>query len=342
MNITKRQFLGGVIPSVVLAGTNIPAWAQDKLGNPKWNYELVIGGGSATGNSRVLASAIGKILTENVQGVRASGAVVPGYDAESAIHTYEGTMVGGVGTPLIIANAVKGVAPFPSGGIDLKFWFYHNEVPLNILARKDTGFTNISQLKGAKVALAPRGTSNYIFSEIVFEANGVPLSDVTIRYMDTTEAISQLQNGNIDAMSYVRDYSGAVLELTTARDVVLLQPSDESIPKILERAPWAGPITWPFVAEYPKMEAPGKQLCFVSPEFMFLSGKLSNDLVYAMTRAVWEHISEINRSSKVFEHVNLKEALKRVPIDPHPGAMKYYKEMNVPGWEKYAEFLPQN
>ena len=47
-------------------------------------------------------------------------------------------------------------------------------------------------------------------------------------------------------------------------------------------------------------------------------------------------------SSKVFEHVNLKEALKRVPIAPHPGAIQYYKEMNVPGWEKYADLLPKN
>ncbi len=342
MKITKRKFLGIALPSLVLATSGVRAWGQSKLGNPAWKYDLVIGGGSATGNSRVLASAIGKILTDNVQGVRGSGAVVPGFDAESAIHTHQGTMVGGVGTPLIIENAVKGVAPFPSEGVNLKFWFYHNEVALNILARKDTGFTKVSDLKGATVALAPRGTSNYILSEIIFEANGVPLSDVKIRYMDTSEAISQLQNGNIAAMSYVRDYSGAVLELTTARDIVLLQPSDESIPKIQARAPWAGPVKWPFIAQYPKMEVPGKQLSFASPEFMFLSGKLPNDLVYAMTRAVWENIKEINRSSKVFENVNLQEALKRVPIAPHPGAMQYYKEMNVPGWEKYADLVPKN
>lgn len=326
--------------SVMVAG-GMPATAQDQLGNPDWDYEIVLGGGSATGNSRILVGALGRIMTENIQGVRATGAVVPGFDAESAIHTYNGTMHGGVGTPLIIENATKGIEPFPDEGINLKFWFSHNEVPLNILARSDTGFTSVGDLDGATVALAPAGTSNYLLSQIVFEANGVSLDDLDIRYMDTSEAISQLQNGTIDAMSYVRDYSGAVLELTTARDVTLLQSAPEASEEIAARVPWAGPVDWPFIEQYPNMQVPDPQQVFVSPEFMFLSGDLPNDLVYAMTRAVWENIEIVNRSSSVFEGVNLQDSMKRVPIEPHPGALLYYKEMDVPGWEDYAHLLPE-
>ncbi|MFA6264097.1 MAG: TAXI family TRAP transporter solute-binding subunit [Pseudolabrys sp.] len=341
MKITKRKFLGVALPSLALAASGVRAWGQSKLGNPAWTYDLVIGGGSATGNSRIFASAIGKIITENVQGVRASGGVSPGYDAESAMHVYDGTMVGGVGTPLIIQNAVAGKPPFPPSGIDLKFWFSHNEIPLNLFARGETGFTQISQLKGATVGLAPEGTSNYILSKIVFEANGVPMSSLKVRYMDTSKAVEQLQNGNIDAMSYVRDYSGAVLELTGARKVTLLQPSQESLTKIKQEIEWAGPADWSLKDRYPAMNVPAPGLAFVSPEFMFLSGKLPNDLVYAMTRAVWEHVSVLQESSNVYKHVNLKDALKRVPIQPHPGALVYYKEQNVPGWERYESLLPK-
>lgn len=317
-----------------------PAGAQEKLGSPDWDYEIAIGGGSATGNSRIFASAIGKVLTDNVQGVRGSGAVVPGYDAESAIRTHDGSLSGGVGTPLTIQNAVNGVAPFPSEGIDLKFWFSHNDVPLNILALADLGISTVGELKGKTVALAPRGTSNYLFCEKVLGANGVSLDDITIRYMNTSEAISQLQNRAIDAMCFVRAYSGAVLELSTARDIVWLQPSEESIAKIQEELPWAGPVDYPFADRYTNIKTADDPKMFVSPEFMFLSADLPNDLVYAMTKAVWEHVDVLQNSSNVFAHVNLQDALKRVPIDPHPGAMKYYKEMNVPGWEEYAEFVP--
>jgi uncharacterized protein len=326
--------------SLFITGVGAAA-AQEQLGSSDWDYEIVLGGGSATGNSRILVSALGRIMTENIEGVRATGAVVPGFDAESAIHTYNRTMHGGVGTPLIIENATKGIEPFPAEGINLKFWFSHNEVPLNILARSATGFSLVSELHSATVALAPAGTSNYLLSQIVFEANGVSLDEVNIRYMDTSEAISQLQNGTIDAMSYVRDYSGAVLELTTARDVTLLQSGSEASEQIAEQVPWAGPVDWPFIEQYPNMQVPEPQQVFVAPEFMFLSGDLPNDLVYAMTRAVWENIEIVNRSSSVFEEVNLQDALKRVPIEPHPGALLYYKEMNVPGWEDYEHLLPE-
>lgn len=336
----KRSIVFCGIAATAVGVSGGAVMAQQALGSPDWDYEIVLGGGSATGNSRVLAGALGKIITENVEGVRASGAVSPGFDAESAIHTHEGAWHGGVGTPLTIKNAVDGVAPFPSEGVALNFWFYHNEVPLNVLARADTGFTQVSDLEGATVALAPKGTSNYQLTEIVFGADGVSLDDVNVRYMDTSEAISQLQNGNIDAMSYVRDYSGAVLELTTSREVTLLQLSEEASAEISGQLEWAGPVEWPFKAEYPDMNVPEPGQVIVSPEFMFLDADLPNDLVYAMTRAVWENIEVVNRSSKVFEDVNLQEALKRVPIAPHPGAIMYYKEMNVPGWEQYKDLLP--
>lgn len=339
MGMTRRRLIGGLLPAAALATSTSRLWAQAALGSPDWNYDIVIGGGSATGNSRIFASAIGKVVSENVEGVRASGAVVPGYDAESAMHVHDGTMVGGVGTPLIIENATKGVAPFPPEGIDLRLWFFHNELPLNILARTDTGFKSIADLKGATVALAPAGTSNYLFSQIVFEANGVPIDSLKVRFMDTSKALEQLQNGSIDAMSYVRDFSGAVLELTSSRDVTLLQPTEDSLAKVKDRIEWAGPVDWPFREGYPDLKVSDPGVTFVSPEFMFLSAKLDNDLVYAMTRAVWENIGEIQRSTKVYEHVSLQEALKRVPIPPHPGALRYYKEMGVPGWEKYSDLL---
>jgi len=156
----RARFLSCLGSIAVVAAMGIPSsgLAQPTLGDDTWNYELILGGGSATGNSRILVSALGKILTENVKGVRATGAVVPGYDAESAIHTHAGTMHGGVGTPLIIKNAIEGKEPFPKEGIDLKFWFYHNEVPLNILAQKAAGISYIDELAGKTVALAPVGT----------------------------------------------------------------------------------------------------------------------------------------------------------------------------------------
>ena len=48
---------------------------------------------------------------------------------------------------------------------------------------------------------------------------------------------------------------------------------------------------------------------------------------------------DLTNSSKVFDDVSLETALSKVPIEPHPGAIQYYKEMNVPKWEKYQHLI---
>lgn len=332
----------------VLAGCRSKVPEQPKAEQPqaekpqaeaKFDQELILGGGSATGNSKIIVTAIAKVITDNVPGVRATGAVCPGFDAESVLLTHKKVMHGGVGTPIILENATKGIEPFPKEGVKLSLWFYHNEIPLNTLALADKGITKISELKGRKVGLAPPGTSNYIFAEEVLKAHGLAIKDIKPEYMDTSATINALKDGHIDAMLHIRDYSGAILELCTARDIVLLQPTTEAIPKVVERYPWAEPVKWPFIGNYPNMKVPEPQLCFSQPECMYLSSDLPDDLVYEMTKAVFEHIDVIQRSSKVFEDVKLETALAKVPIPPHPGALRYYKEMNVPGWEKYADLL---
>jgi TRAP transporter TAXI family solute receptor len=301
--------------------------------------EIIFGSGSATGNSKIFATALGKVISENVPGVRATGAVTPGYDAESALLTYKGTLQGGVGTPIILINATRGIPPFPKEGVKISFWFHHNDIPLNLLALASSNVTNVADLKGKKLAIAPPGTSNYIFTEVILKAHGLSVKDVRGEYMDTSEAIRKLKDAHIDAMSYVRDFSGAVLELSMARPLVLLQPSPEALPKIVKEFPWSGPLKWPFVERYPNIKVPGEGLCFMQPEAMFLASSLPDDLVYEMTKAVFEHVDEIRRCSDVYKKFNLEEALVRVSIDPHPGALRYYKEKNVSNWQKYEHLL---
>lgn len=321
------------------AGKDSETESIEETSDPNWNYEFILGSGSATGNSKVFVTALAKAISDNVKGVRVTAAVTPGYDAESAIRTYEGSYHGGVGTPVVLTNAVAGVDPFPSEGIKLSYWFSHNEIPLNLLALKRSGISEITDLKGKTLAMGTPGTSNYVITEAVLNAHGLNLSDVKVQYMDTSEAINQMKDGHVDAMSYVRAFSGAILELATSRELVLLQPSKEAAQKLSNELPWVGPEKWPYSESYDTIEVPGEGLCFIQPEGMFIHSDLPDDVVYAMTKAVHENQIIIQQSSDVYKHFDLKNALTKVPIDPHPGALRYYKEMNFDGWQQYEHLI---
>ena len=51
--------------------------------------------------------------------------------------------------------------------------------------------------------------------------------------------------------------------------------------------------------------------------------------MYQMTKAVFENLEEIYKVKSEFEVITLEEALDGMPIEVHPGAMKYFEEQGV-------------
>ena len=57
---------------------------------------------------------------------------------------------------------------------------------------------------------------------------------------------------------------------------------------------------------------------------------MPDDVVYKVTKAFWENVSEAHASAVWMKNaVNLKVALVVVPHGLHPGAARYYKEKGL-------------
>jgi hypothetical protein len=53
---------------------------------------------------------------------------------------------------------------------------------------------------------------------------------------------------------------------------------------------------------------------------------LKEDIVYKLTKALFENQAELVAAHAKGKEINLKTAVKGVSIPFHPGAIKYYKE----------------
>jgi NitT/TauT family transport system substrate-binding protein len=69
-----------------------------------------------------------------------------------------------------------------------------------IIARKDKGIFNISDLKGKKIGVA-RGTSADFYLGRFLELHGIKLQDVTIVNLKPADMVAPLINGEVDAVS---------------------------------------------------------------------------------------------------------------------------------------------
>ena len=63
---------------------------------------------------------------------------------------------------------------------------------------------------------------------------------------------------------------------------------------------------------------------------MFTRGDMPEDVVYNLTKALWEHIDELGQAQKNLKGLKPEDAVKDIAGVPlHPGAEKYYREIGV-------------
>ena len=112
--------------------------------------------------------------------------------------------------PTLIKIAEKTKMVFP---------LYNEEI--HLLGKRDV--TDFDQLAGRKVAIGEDGSGTYLTARLLFEVSGVkPKEMVTI---GTTEALSQLKAGTIDAMFYVAGFPVKLFtEGVTEKDGLALIP----------------------------------------------------------------------------------------------------------------------
>ena len=57
--------------------------------------------------------------------------------------------------------------------------------------------------------------------------------------------------------------------------------------------------------------------------------KVKDDVVYALTKAVFENLDELRKQHPAFKHLTKEGMLKGLSAPIHPGAMKYFKEAGL-------------
>src|SRR5690606_4923810 len=63
--------------------------------------------------------------------------------------------------------------------------------------------------------------------------------------------------------------------------------------------------------------------------FLITHSDVSDDVVYEMTKQLFENLPALSAAHKAADGVKLEDALKGMPVPLHPGAERYYKEKGL-------------
>ena len=293
---------------------------------------VTIGTGGITGVYYPTGGAIAKIVNKkrSEYGIRATvestGGSVFNINAILA-----GDLEFGVAQSDRQYQAVKGIADWKDKGpqADLRAVFSIHPENVDLLAAVDAGINSLADLKGKRVNVGNIGSGYRQNAIDALEANGLNFeTDFNAESLKAAEAPGLIQDGRLDAAFYTVGHpSGYYKEATAGKRKVKFVPIT-NIESLLEKYPYYA-ASETLIENYPAAENDANIPTFGVKATFVTSAKVSADIVYAITKEVFDNFEDFKKLHPAYKGLTKKKMLDGLSAPIHDGAMKYYKEAGL-------------
>jgi TRAP transporter TAXI family solute receptor len=201
------------------------------------------------------------------------------------------------------------------------------------ITKADSGIKSISDLKGRKVCVGPPGAGFEMFVGPILAEHGIKWDEFTPRYDTQIGAVDQLTDGTaVAAFIGGAVPTASILQACSTFDVHFI-PFDPAVrDTLVEKYPFFSPFTIP-QEKYPDLTADFDGFNVGSMHLITLASQ-SEELIYQLTKTIWENRKEIADKHPAGKALNEKNAARFTGTEFHPGAIKFYKEIGI--WKEEA------
>ncbi len=325
----SKKTLSIMMVVVLLTSLLVGCGEKPASGKPGKEIFVSIATGGTGGTYYPLGGAMAKIFNENIPGVTANaqstgasveniGLVSKG-ETEIAFVQNDVTYYAYTGTETFkdkekITN-IRGMA------------MLYPEV-VQIIATKDSGIKTVEDLKGKKVAVGAPGSGTEVNARQILAEYGLTYDDLgKADYLSFNEAADQLKDKQVDAAFVTAAVpTSAVTEVTQTADIVVVPVNSDKIASLNAKYPFYTEVVIPggsYKGNDVDVTAAAVMAMLVVPE------KLDEDLVYNLTKQMFEQRQVIIDTHARGNDIKLETALAGMPIEVHPGAKKFYDEKGI-------------
>jgi uncharacterized protein len=200
---------------------------------------------------------------------------------------------------------------------------------IHLVVRKGLGIKTVADLKGRKVSIDEPGSGTIINARAILGAYGLKDADIKAEFVKPNQAADKMKDGSIDAFFFTGGFpASAITELATSGPGIELVAIDGAARDALRKQ-------LPFFAEDEIPAGIYKDIGAVKTVSVgaqwVTSSKMSNDLVYEITKAMWSDKSRVALDSghAKGKAITKATALNGLGAPLHPGAEKFYKEAGL-------------
>ncbi len=190
-----------------------------------------------------------------------------------------------------------------------------------------SGIASVADLRGKRVSVGDIGSGVEFNARQILEAYGMTFDDIIVNNLSFGDSAAAFKDDKIDAFFCVAGApTTAIVELATTNPINLLEIDDEHAVKLINKYPFYTKFAVP-AGTYKGVDADVQTVAVVAS--FIVANDLSEDLVYKMTKALFENAEEITIGHPKGAELDPEYSVASISIPMHPGAEKYYKEIGV-------------
>ncbi|MCL1875389.1 MAG: TAXI family TRAP transporter solute-binding subunit [Synergistaceae bacterium] len=198
---------------------------------------------------------------------------------------------------------------------------------IHVVTGADSGIKTIEDFKGKKISVGAPGSGNESNARQILEVLGVGYETFTPLFISYAETANNFKDRQVDAFMYTTGVPNpSLMDISTLQKLSFIPIEGETRDKIMEAYPFFAKYAFP-VNAYSGIDAPVETIAVQS--ILVVHEDLSEDIVYAMTKALFENKEELSTAHAKGKELDINLARNGVTIPFHPGAEKYFQEVGL-------------
>ena len=196
---------------------------------------------------------------------------------------------------------------------------------IQIVASQESGIKTLADLKGKRVSVGAPKSGTELNARAILGAAGLSYEDLgKVEYLPFAESVELMKNRQLDAT-----LQSAGLGVASIRDLA------SSVPITVVEIPaeTVNSVGSPYVATtIPAGTYDGQTEDVQSAaviNYLVTHSEVSDDVVYAMTKAVFDNLGDLQAAHAAAKDIKLEDAAKNPPAPLHSGAERFFKEQNA-------------
>ncbi|MGF1627636.1 MAG: TAXI family TRAP transporter solute-binding subunit [Alphaproteobacteria bacterium] len=188
------------------------------------------------------------------------------------------------------------------------------------------GVESLQDLQGLRVSVGMQGSHGEAWWRSIMGHLGWTYDDIVPEFTVHQAAIDQVRNRQIDAIVWPDAPGSASIQQVMDTGFARILDIDEDVIAFMDEA------GLDYAYTIPPEGVPGSDQSvrtFAAPTTFATHDGVSDDLVYELTKAMFENRDLLIQVHPLAEFMTLEDALDGLPFPLHPGAERYYREMGL-------------